>query len=453
VIKTRSPVKPVHALAVAAGLSILFVVVYGGCNWISAHRADVGVFYFAWERLIPFVPFLIIPYLSIDLFFVGAPFLCRDEGELRTFTLRVATAIIVAGSCFLIFPVRFAFARPRAPGWNGLLFDAFRVLDAPYNLLPSLHAALGLFLLDIYLRHSRGLWRVLILIWFAFILISPVLTYQHHVADIAAGFALAGLCFYFFRESMETMPTSGNRRIGIYYVGGVICLIILAFLRPALAPWAAWPIVSLTLMATAYFGWGAAVFRKSRGQLPLSTCFVLGPCLLGQHLSLGYYRWQYDPWNKVTDSVLLGRLLKEREAARLVQDGVKAVLDVSAEFSEAKPFRQVVYRNIPVLDLTAPTRAQLEEMANFILEHSKSGKVYVHCKIGYSRSAAAVAAYLIRSGQVSDGAEAAAAIRAVRPAVRIRPEIAAALDQFAGASREAKGRDVFLLASADAARS
>src|SRR5689334_2899672 len=134
------PVKPGKALAVSVGLSILFLVVYGGCNWITAHRSGVRVFYFQWERFIPFVPSLIIPYLSIDLCFVGAPFLCRDERELRTFARRVVAAIVVAGICFLLFPLRFAFPRPSAPGWTGFFFDAFRGLDAPYNLLPSLHA-------------------------------------------------------------------------------------------------------------------------------------------------------------------------------------------------------------------------------------------------------------------------------------------------------------------------
>src|SRR3954452_25163402 len=160
VTNTAPSINPAKAVAVSVGLSVLFLVVYGSCNWMSEHRANVGVFYFEWERLIPFVSFLIIPYLSIDLFFVGAPFLCRDERELRTFSLRVSTAIVVAGICFLILPLRFAFSRPSAPGWSGLLFDGFRLLDAPYNLLPSLHAALGLFLFDLYLRHSRGIARV-----------------------------------------------------------------------------------------------------------------------------------------------------------------------------------------------------------------------------------------------------------------------------------------------------
>ena len=188
------------ALLASAGLSILFLVVYSGCNWITARRPGVGTFYFEWERGIPFVPFMILPYMSIDLFFVAAPFLCRTERELRTFSQRVICAIVVAGVCFLLFPLRFAFPRPHADGWLGAIFDWFRGMDSPHNLLPSLHAALMLILLDVYFRHSRGLIRIAIIAWFSLIAVSPVLTYQHHVVDIAGGFVLAACCFWLFRE-------------------------------------------------------------------------------------------------------------------------------------------------------------------------------------------------------------------------------------------------------------
>ncbi len=188
------------ALLASAGLSALFLVVYSGCNWITARRAGVGTFYFEWERGIPFVPFMILPYMSIDLFFVAAPFLCRTGKELSIFTKRIAVAIMVAGICFLLFPLRFAFPRPHADGWLGAIFDWFRGMDAPYNLLPSLHAALMLILVDVYFRHSRGLIRIAIIAWFSLIAVSPVLTYQHHVVDIAGGFVLAACCFWLFRE-------------------------------------------------------------------------------------------------------------------------------------------------------------------------------------------------------------------------------------------------------------
>jgi protein-tyrosine phosphatase len=102
---------------------------------------------------------------------------------------------------------------------------------------------------------------------------------------------------------------------------------------------------------------------------------------------------------------------------------VTAVLDLTAEFSEAKAFRGVKYLNIPILDLTAPTPEQLRVMAEFIEEESRNGVVYVHCKAGYSRSVAAVAAYLIGSGACVSGADAFEIVKVARPSLVIRPEL------------------------------
>jgi len=93
-------------------------------------------------------------------------------------------------------------------------------------------------------------------------------------------------------------------------------------------------------------------------------------------------------------------------------------------------FRALAYRNIPVLDLTAPTTEQLRAMAEFIDDEAAGGIVYVHCKIGYSRSAAAVGAYLLASGRCATGEEAIARLREIRPSIVVRPEIRAALHQF-----------------------
>ena len=135
----------------------------------------------------------------------------RDARELKMFVARVASAIFLAGVCFLVMPFRFAFPRPHAEGWLGALFDWFRGIDAPYNLFPSLHAALLLFLIDAYARHLRGLRRSAVMFWFVLIGLSPLLTHQHHVIDILGGFALAALCFFFIRpkiylDSVERSP-------------------------------------------------------------------------------------------------------------------------------------------------------------------------------------------------------------------------------------------------------
>ena len=199
-------VKSSKALVRSIGLSALFLIVYGGCNWISARRASVGTFYFEWERKIPFVPFFILPYMSIDFFFVGAPFLCRNDRELSTLTKRIAAAIIIAGVCFLLFPLRFAFSRPHAGGWLGAIFDWFRGMDSPYNLLPSLHAALMMLLANTYLRHTGGAFRIAVAAWLLLVALSPLLTYQHHLIDIIGGFVLAAACFVVFRERDLSSP-------------------------------------------------------------------------------------------------------------------------------------------------------------------------------------------------------------------------------------------------------
>jgi len=423
-------VKRSKALVVSAGLSALFLIVYSGCNWITAHRANVGTFYFEWERKITFEPFFILPYMSIDLFFLGAPFLCRTDRELSVLAKRIVAAIIVAGICFLLFPLRFAFPRPHVDGWLGALFDWFRGMDAPYNLLPSLHAAFTLILCDIYFRHTRGFVRVAIMTWFVLIALSPILTYQHHLVDIVGGFVLAGYCFYLFRERTPALPVIANPRIGSYYAAGAAFLVLLGAM---FWPWGVlliWPAIALGIVSIAYFRAGPIVFHKTEGKLPWSTRCVLAPCVLGQYLSLLYYRRQCRAWDKVTPQIWIGGKLGRRSAKKALRSGVVSVLDLSAEFSEAKRFRKINYRNIPVLDLTAPTQAQLVEMSEFIGNHSRNAAVYIHCKIGYSRSAAAVTAYLIMSGKAKTAEEAFAMIRRVRPSVVIRPEVRSALSEF-----------------------
>jgi protein phosphatase len=208
-----------------------------------------------------------------------------------------------------------------------------------------------------------------------------------------------------------------------------------------------WPAIALGIVAIAYLRAGPIVFHKTKGKLPWSTRFVLAPCLLGQYLSLLYYRIQCRAWDKVTPQIWIGGKLGCRSAKKALRSGVASVLDLSAEFSEAKPFRKINYRNIPVLDLTAPTQRQLVEMSKFIGNHSRNGVVYVHCKIGYSRSAAAVTAYLIMSGQVKTAEEAFAMIRRVRPSVVIRSEVRSALSEFEHRVRLFPGgADSFVLA-------
>jgi protein-tyrosine phosphatase len=80
-----------------------------------------------------------------------------------------------------------------------------------------------------------------------------------------------------------------------------------------------------------------------------------------------------------------------------------------------------------MLDLVAPDAASLRAAADAVEEARSTGPVLVCCALGYSRSAAVVAAWLLRTGRAASARDAAARITAARPAVRISNEVLARL--------------------------
>ena len=414
----------------SAALSLLFLVVYGGCNWFSGQRTDVGTWYFAWERHIPFLPWMIVPYLSIDVFFVVAPFLFRERVELDVYARRMAAAIAIAGVFFLLLPLRFAFDRPHVDGWAGALIQWFASVDRPFNLFPSMHITLAVILADAFRRYSKGLLRNALTTWFGLVVASTVFVYQHHVVDVLGGFALAAVVFYRIRARAPRRATVRNVRIAGYYLLGAAVLAIAAL---TLRPWTSvllWPAAALAIVSTAYLGIGPAVYAKTNGRVAPSAWFVLWPPIAGHWLSHAYYRRQGRPWDELEPGVWIGRRLNAREAADAIDRGVRAVLDVAAELDEVAAFRALRYRNLPVLDLAAPTQEQIAEGVRFIRAQSRRGIVYVHCKIGYSRTAVFAAAYMLATGSARTTEEALARLRRVRPSIVIRPEAELAIRRF-----------------------
>jgi len=224
-----------------------------------------------------------------------------------------------------------------------------------------------------------------------------------------------------------------NPRVGAYYAVGAAAL---AAAAAAGWPWAApllWPALSFAIAATGYAGAGPGIYGKKDGRLPLRMRAIMGPMLLGQTLSLRHYRKQCAPWDRGAPDLLMGRMLDAGEARNLLACGVTAVLDLTAEFSETEALRQAAYRNLPILDLTAPTRAQLSSGVDFIREHSANGVVYVHCKVGYSRTAAFVGAYLMAEGHAGSADQAMECMRKARPGLVVRPEVVDALHAYHGA--------------------
>lgn len=186
-----------------------FLLAYTGVNRYTAQLpADqVGEIVMDWERAIPFWPWTILPYLSINLLYVASPFLSTTRAELRRHVLRFVLATTVSVICFLLWPLRFGTPRPELDGLPALLFGLLGLVDNVHNQAPSLHISLLWILWDCYRRHCppRGLW--LLHLGFVAIAISVLTTWQHHFIDLLSGLLLGiGVCRLVPQPPAQAMP-------------------------------------------------------------------------------------------------------------------------------------------------------------------------------------------------------------------------------------------------------
>ncbi len=407
-----------------------FFLVYGLCNWYASQLPDVPSFYYSWERSIPFVPALILPYFSIDVFFAVSLFVCRDRGELRRHAYRIIAAIMISALGFVFSPLKFAFDRPVVDGVNGFFFGLLDGFDKPFNQAPSLHVSLLLILWARYATHLAGPWRWLLHGWFVLIGMSIFFVYQHHVVDIWSGFMVGAVCLYAWPDApiqwngFALTLESQRRRLGACYLTASGLLVVLAVTLQSWAWSLLWPAGSLLLVALAYFGAGPAVFQKLNGRHSWPARCLLAPYLLGAWISYRCFTHGRSASEEVVAGLHLGRLPRRGEIKQLK---TAAVLDLTAEFSSCRGSDRIAYLNIPLLDLAVPEAAALRAAVEFIDEQILLRPVYVHCALGLSRSAAVVAAWLVRTQRVSDAHAALCQLREIRPGVTWSPAHIAAI--------------------------
>jgi hypothetical protein len=406
----------------AIALSVYFIAIYSTTNLLASQQPAVPSVYFAWERHMPFVPAMIVPYMSIDLFFFFAPFLCAERRQMRVHAMRIIFAVTVAGIIFFVAPLKYGFERPRVEGMFAPIFTLLWSADLPFNLAPSLHLALRTILWPVYVRRTRGTLRLCVKIWFLAIGISTLLVHQHHLIDVVSGVALGMMALYVFDERIEA---GKSRRVfpkiaARYFLGAAICISIAVIT----APWGAialWPALALTLVGVAYCGVGVRVFRKlSDGRMMTAAKWILEPYLLGQKLYAWFHTRGQPAYVALTDRIFIGRRLSVREARRFASEHQPAcVVDLAAEFQERPSLRAVArYVCVPMLDLVPPTQAQLAAAVEAIRAGEQRAVIYVHCSMGRFRTALVASAYLVSTGSSVD--EAMQRIRHICPQAVIK---------------------------------
>ncbi len=448
------PLKPwkpwKRAAAWLALLGPLFYATYGFANWWATTRAHVPSLAFAWEERIPFWPWMIFPYWSINVFYALSLFFARTPHLVDRHAARLATATLVAVACFLLWPLHFSFGRPAVDGAPALLFNALRSFDQPFNQAPSLHIALAVILWDWYRRLLRARWsRGLLHIWSFAICASVLTTWQHHFIDIPTGALLGLVCVWLWPlERVASLPAGWRLardpirwKLAACYAAGALALLWIAVafsLTPAAKLggvwlWLAWPAASLTLVALNYLGFGARGFQLDRqGRMRWAARWLFAPYRAGAALNAWAWTRRLPASVEVAAGLRLGRVPMHAEWN---QAGRPWVVSLCAELQLP---RLPNARCVPMLDLVVPSKVSLRRTVAVIQGLRAADRaVWVCCALGFSRSAAGVIGWLVHQdltidiGAADPLAHAEAMVRRARPQIVLRKPWRIALQRVA----------------------
>jgi protein-tyrosine phosphatase len=281
-----------------------------------------------------------------------------------------------------------------------------------------------------YSRHLRGatLWKMRG--WMILVGISTLTTYQHHFIDLPSGMwvGLLGIALFpFEKPPVRSSPSRerGRFRIAARYLGGAVLAAGLAAGIGGAAWLLLWPAGALLLVAAIYGSGHPERFGKTRGRMSAPVIWLLGPYLIGAWLNLRWWARQETASDEIVPGVRLGRLPRPAERD---QAGIASLVDLAAELPVDTAGIRYVW--VPMLDRVAPGVAQLNAAVDAIGELEGHRPTLVCCAAGYSRSAAAVAAWLMASGRVATVDESIAWIRARRPRIVLGSAERARLEEW-----------------------
>jgi protein-tyrosine phosphatase len=403
-------------------LGPFFYASYGLSNHLASLRAHVPNITFAWEYAIPFLEWTIIPYWSVNLFYVATLFANEDTTGVDRIAKRYLTCQIIAVACFIAFPLKATFVKPETSGLTGFLFDALGSFDKPFNQAPSLHIALLVIIWDHWRKRFTGIANYVWHVWAFLIGASVLTTFQHHFIDIPIGALLGLFALWLFPENLLPLKralVTGQQ--GTYYRLGSAALLVAPIIGTRWTPLALfwlWPALSLGIVAAAYSGLGVSAFQKQPdGTVSLASYWLLMPYRLGAKINAWLWTRSLPPSVLVSGNVHLGRFPKESE----IKD-FRCVIDLTGEMAVPK-HQDVRWMAYPVLDLTSPPIQTLKDAAQAIQMTQENGKVLVCCALGMQRSAAAAGLWLVQSGKAANGTEAVELLRQTGRPVHLDPAI------------------------------
>ncbi|RUM52129.1 MAG: hypothetical protein DSY86_05485, partial [Marinomonas sp.] len=187
-----------------------------------------------------------------------------------------------------------------------------------------------------------------------------------------------------------------------------------------------WAAASFFAVSLAYLLNKPTIFRKrANGTIPIAIRWLLWPFLWMTQCynAVARRRDKVPAIQEVEPGLFLARRLFPSDIHFLRYHDIGAVLDVTAEFDSLNWTllgEEIDYLNVPILDHSIPTEAQVERALNWIHTHRKDGRsVIVHCALGRGRSVFMMAAYLLSQHPDKTPASVLKQIKAVRKSVHL----------------------------------
>jgi PAP2 superfamily len=360
-----------------------FALCYQATNFLAEKKQVTASVAIALDHSIPFLEWMILPYMCSSIFFIWSFFKVASPDNLRVLSQRMLLATVVAAMLFLFFPLQFSKTRPvvESPLFASL-FGLLSKLDRPYNQLPSLHLAYCVIFWQSLSASFKTRWtKALLAGSLLLISVSTVFTYQHHLLDMPAGLALGAICIAVIR------PHRAQIHVAFYYLIMAMIVFLLAVMLLQ-NWWAIYLVISLLLVAYAYQANHRHFLHKQSGQHSLWIWILYAPYLIGYRLTWYWvqHREKHHPaFRQYADQLWTGRRLNNQQMKRLPANCL--VVDLSPELSELPALRTNDYRHFPLLDLINPETAVVNEISQYIHEQISAGRnVYLHCAMGYQRS-------------------------------------------------------------------
>ena len=403
--KEKSPLVFKERLQWLLFLVPFFFLVYGTANQLTAFNNFVPSIVFEWEKLIPFIPKMIVPYMSAGLLFIFSFLLVKTRNEIQRHALRLGFAIVFSAVIFLLFPLHFSLEKPPVEGWTKIIFAGLAA-DLPYNQLPSLHVSLAMVVGYLYYTYFKGFFRWFFVVWFVLIAVSTLFVFQHHFIDLPAGVLVGFFTFYM-------IPISGKSRLPLNFVSFKHLYVALHYLLLSivftglafrlhsivlLSLLSAWVAFSMLIIATLYvLGYNKITQKKNNGQIKLVYWLILWPYLLSNKILWKIWKYKDPPMVKVVNSIWLGRSLEECDEKQTRQNDIKTIIDLSPEICGYSP-SGVIRHYQPLLDLSVPDPELIKEITEIISQAKEYGNVLILCKFGLSRSMIVSCAFLMTQG-------------------------------------------------------